>query len=50
MKKHQKVLLGLMVLGLAGTVGTTFALTRKSATSSIDGNGTDAAIYVEWGG
>lgn len=49
MKKHQKVLLGLMVLGLAGTVGTTFALTRKSATSSINGNGTDTAIYVTWG-
>ncbi len=50
MKKHQKVLLGLMALGLAGGVGTTFALTRTAATSSVDGNGTDTAIYVEWGG
>lgn len=49
MKKHQKVLLGLMALGLAGGVGTTFALTRNAATSSVEGNGTDTAIYVEWG-
>lgn len=48
MKKHQKVLLGLMVLGLAGGVGTAVALTRTAATSSID-YGTDQAIYLNWG-
>ncbi len=49
MKKHQKVLLGLMVLGLAGGIGTTLALTRNAAdTSSISG-GTDQAIYLNWG-
>lgn len=48
MKKHQKVLLGLMVLGLAGGVGTAVALTRNAATDST-GGGLDQAIYLNWG-
>ncbi len=50
MKKHQKVLLGLALLGLVGGVGTTLALTRKDATtSSVNGNDTDGAVYLYWG-
>ncbi len=50
MKKHQKVLLGLMALGLAGGVGTTLALTRNAAEQSSINGGTDQAIYLNWGG
>lgn len=49
MKKHQKVLLGLMALGLAGGIGTTLALTRNAADQSSISGGTDQAIYLNWG-
>lgn len=48
-KKHQKILIGLMALGLVGGIGTTLALTREGANSTIDGQGTDQAIYLNWG-
>ena len=49
MKKHQKILIGLMTLGLVGGIGTTLALTRTGANSTVDGQGTDQAIYLNWG-
>lgn len=49
MKKHQKILIGLMALGLVGGIGTTLALTRTGANSTVDGQGTDQAIYLNWG-
>ena len=49
MKKHQKILIGLMALGLVGGVGATLALTRTDASGSYDGQGTDSAIYLNWG-
>lgn len=49
MKKHQKILIGLMALGLVGGIGATLALTRKGAEGSYTGQGTDSAIYLNWG-
>ncbi len=49
MKKHQKILIGLMALGLVGGVGATIALTRTGAKGSYNGQGTDSAIYLNWG-
>ena len=50
MKKNQKILIGLMALGLLGGVGTTFALTRTAATQqTINGQATDGAVYLYWG-
>lgn len=48
MKKHQKFLVGLMILGLAGGVGTAFALSRNAATDINISGQTDGAIYLEW--
>lgn len=49
MKKHQKVLLGIMALSLAGGIGTAIALTRNAAAQQpINGN-TDTAVYLYWG-
>ena len=49
MKKHQKILIGLMALGLVGGIGATLALTRTAANGSYTGQGTDSAIYLNWG-
>lgn len=49
MKKHQKILIGLMALGLVGGIGATLALTRTDANGSYTGQGTDSAIYLNWG-
>lgn len=49
MKKHQKFLVGLMILGLAGGVGTAFALNYKDATDTTHSEQTDQAIYLYWG-
>ncbi len=48
MKKHQKVLLGIMALSLAGGIGTAIALTFKDGTGSTT-IPTDDAIYLYWG-
>ncbi len=48
MKKHQKFLVGLMILGLAGGVGTAFALTRNDSSGTTHSRGTDQAIYLYW--
>ena len=47
MKKHQKFLVGLMLLGLAGGVGTALAMTREDASASHE-LGTDQTIYLYW--
>ncbi len=49
MKKHQKVLLGIMALSLAGGTGTAIALSFTGANSESVSNGTDQAIYLYWG-
>ncbi len=49
MKKHQKVLLGIMALSLAGGTGTAIALNFTGANSESVSNGTDEAIYLYWG-
>lgn len=49
MKKHQKFLVGLMILGLAGGVGTAFALNYKDASGTTHSEQTDQAIYLYWG-
>lgn len=49
MKKRQKVLLGLMALGLVGGIGSAVALTRTAATQQSTSGGTDKAVYLYWG-
>ena len=49
MKKNQKFLIGLMVLSIAGGIGTTFALTRNGASSKNHTGQLDQAVYLYWG-
>ena len=48
MKKRQKVLLGLMALGLVGGIGSAVALTRTAAEQKNTSLGTDKAVYLYW--
>ena len=48
MKKHQKFLVGLMILGLAGGVGTAFALNLGNDATTTASKGADKAIYLQW--
>ena len=48
MKKHQKFLVGLMILGLAGGVGTAFALKLGDDAKTTASKGADKAIYLQW--
>ena len=48
MKTKLAVLVGLMALSAAGTVGGALALTRNSATSSGTAGSFDKAIYLYW--
>ncbi len=47
MKKHQKILICLMALGLIGGISTSFALSRNEGTNSYKGD-LDQAIYLYW--
>ena len=49
MKTKLAVLVGLMALSAAGTVGGALALTRNSATGSGSAGSFDKAIYLYWG-
>ena len=49
MKTKLAVLVGLMALSAAGTVGGALALTRNSATGSGTAGNFDKAIYLYWG-
>ncbi len=49
MKKHQKVLLGIMTLSLAGGTGTAVALKFNASGDKTTSVPTDDAIYLYWG-
>ncbi len=49
MKKHQKVLLGIMSLSLAGGIGTAVALNFTASGDKTTSLPTDSAIYLYWG-
>ena len=44
-----KVLIGVMALGLLGTVGSALALTRSGASAAGNPGAFDQAIYLNWG-
>ena len=44
-----KVLIGVMALGLVGTVGSTLALTRNGAAGAGNPGAFDQAVYLYWG-
>lgn len=48
MNVKSKVLIGLMALSLAGTIGGVFALTRNAASKTGSSGAYDKAIYLFW--